>query len=146
MVLPAQINNAARSGDGHSVERRQQRLIEEKDACIEELKGRIRRLERSERRLKAQVIEGSDNFANKDAELGEVMRALQDAEERLEEKEEVMRGLIKEVHRYQGWWLNEYYCLKVALKLARNQDDKGVKAMRESSHSRFMTWSGIHQP
>ena len=128
------------------IERTQLRQLHEKDVRIDELTSRIRRLEASERRLKAQILETDDRFANKDAELGEVTRALQIAEERLDEQEKSLGELIKEVHQYQGWWLNEYYCLKVALKLARNQNDKGVKAMKESSHARFMKWSGSHQP
>lgn len=131
---------------GDCAERRQQRLLEERDAAIEKLRARIHRLERSERRLKDRVVEGDDKFANNDAELGEVRRALESAEEQLNEKEIAMRALISEVHHYQGWWLNEYYCLKVALGLARNQKDKGVKAMREASQARFMKWSGSHQP
>ncbi|TEB28546.1 hypothetical protein FA13DRAFT_1711830 [Coprinellus micaceus] len=131
--------------DGH-IERMQLWQLHERDARINELRSHICRLEASERRLKAQVLKSDDRFANKDAELGEVTRALQIAEERLDDQEKTLGGLIKEVHQYQGWWLNEYYCLKVALKLARNQNDKGVKAMKESSHAWFMKWSGSHQP
>lgn len=109
------------------------------------MKSHIRRLERSERRLKAQTIQNRDTLANKDAELGETRRALQTAEETLEGKEESLQELIREVHHYQGWWLNEYYCLKVALKLARNKQDLGVQAMKEASHARFMKWSVSHQ-
>lgn len=133
-------------GPHSRLEEQYQQLLVEKDTDIKQLRARICRLEQAERRLKKKAAERNDYLANKEAELAELRRVAQTAEERNNKQEGVIRGLTGEVEHWRGWWINEYYCLKVALSLTRDPNDQGVKAMKESSQARFVSWSaGLSQ-
>ncbi|KAJ3496471.1 hypothetical protein NMY22_g19807 [Coprinellus aureogranulatus] len=113
--------------------------VEVQRANAEELKKKLDRLERSERRLKNMLNRDREKLADRAVELEEARRALEKSEEKLDQKNETIKALTGDVKRYRSWWLNEYYCLKVTLELVRNPKDAGVQAMKESSHARYMT-------
>ena len=98
---------------------------------------RIRALERSEKRLKTRLAEEKESLKDAKSNLRSAQHQASILEERLDNEGLAYQSVLKELERYRGWWLNEYYCLKVALQLITEPDD-GVLAMGESSRARFM--------
>ncbi|KAJ3532284.1 hypothetical protein NMY22_g7801 [Coprinellus aureogranulatus] len=121
------------------LERELRSEVEVHRSRFDSLKNRLDRLERSEQRLKKMLNRDRERLADKAVELEEALRTLEKLEEKLDQKNETIETLTRDLKRYRSWWLNEYYCLKVALSLARNPKDAGVQAMKESSHARYMT-------
>jgi predicted RNase H-like nuclease (RuvC/YqgF family) len=106
---------------------------------IKMLKGHIERLERAERRLKDQLRKKSECVKDAKGQMEEARSECVIAEENLEEKEQAMEALGREADRYRGWWLTEYYSLKVVLGLVPNKDD--VEVIAASARGRFATYS-----
>jgi hypothetical protein len=104
---------------------------------MQALNARIRALEKSERRLKGRLAEEKEALKDAQTEARAAQHQASILEERLDNEGLAYQHVMRELERYRGWWLNEYYCLKVALRLITEPDD-GVLAMRESSHARFM--------
>lgn len=61
------------------------------------------------------------------------------AEEALEERGLQLEAMTREADRYRGWWLTDYYSLKVVLGLVPNKKD--VEVIGAAAHSRFATYS-----
>lgn len=101
------------------------------------LKARIQTLERAERRVKTRLVQEKENTKDVRADLGAAQHRVSILEERLDNECIAQQRILAELERYRGWWLNEYYCLKVALQMIAEPDD-GVEAMRESSRARYM--------
>ncbi|KAJ3542864.1 hypothetical protein NMY22_g3350 [Coprinellus aureogranulatus] len=104
---------------------------------IQALNARIRALEKSERRLKARLLEDKESLKDSQAALQAALYQGAILEERLDNAITVQRDVRAELERYRGWWINEHYCLKVALQVIVDPDD-GVLAMRESSRARYL--------
>ena len=97
----------------------------------------ILRLERSEQHLKRKLAEKAELFKDMKVERDEARTEWLRAEERLEERGELLSAINRDLDRYRGWWLTEYYCLKVVLKLIPDWERKGVEAISASSLARF---------
>lgn len=117
-------------------------LLEDNSEAVvlEALKARVRQLESSERRLKTKLRHDKELLEDARGTLEEVQNELLDAEEELDKSEGILKATRQEVDRYRGWWLNEYYSIKVLLQLVPNPRE--VAAIAATSHSRFMTYSG----
>ena len=103
---------------------------------VKAMKARILALERSERRLKSRLIEEKESLKDTKADLEAAQYQASILEERVDQEVAARKQVAAELERYRGWWLNEYYSLKVALQMIADPDD-GVAAMQESSHARF---------
>ncbi|TEB19264.1 hypothetical protein FA13DRAFT_1719018 [Coprinellus micaceus] len=108
-------------------------------AEINTLKERIAEIERSERRLKLQLQRKAESVKDAKVEKDEARTEWLKAEEKLEEMERTVETLRREAERYRGWWLTEYYSLKVVLGLVPNKQD--VEVIASSARGRFVTYS-----
>ncbi|TEB24444.1 hypothetical protein FA13DRAFT_1714729 [Coprinellus micaceus] len=108
-------------------------------AEIEVLKGRIRELESSERRLRDKLAIRGELLKDARGEREEARTECVKVEEALEEKEKTLEAVTNEANRYRGWWLTDYYSLKVVLGLVPNKED--VEAIASASRDRFITYS-----
>jgi hypothetical protein len=63
------------------------------------------------------------------------------AEEALEEKEKTLEVVTREANRYRGWWLTDYYSLKVVISLVPNKEE--VEAISAASRDRFAAYSAV---
>ena len=108
-------------------------------AEIAALTRRIREYERSERRLKKQMGVKAELIKDARGERDEARTECVKAEEALEEKEQTLEIVTREANRYRGWWLTDYYSLKVVLGLVPNK--KEVEAICAASRDRFLTYS-----
>ncbi|KAF6760741.1 hypothetical protein DFP72DRAFT_843030 [Ephemerocybe angulata] len=111
-------------------------------ACREEMNVlylRADKLERSEQRLKVQLAKAKE--ARKDAlvDLEETRTQLLFAEEKLDSREISLEVYKSRAEQYRGWWLNEYYSLKVLSHLVPRPDDIGP--IMDSAHARFTMYS-----
>lgn len=103
------------------------------------MKERIEKLERSEKRLKIQLQGKAESVKDAKVTMEEARTEWLKAEERLEEKERSVEALQREAERYRGWWLTEYYSLKVVLGLVPNKED--VEVLASSARARFVAYS-----
>ncbi|KAJ3546961.1 hypothetical protein NMY22_g1842 [Coprinellus aureogranulatus] len=108
-------------------------------AEIEELKRRVIALQRAESSLKARLRNKSEAMKDTKGELQEARTECLKAEEALDEKEREVETLQREADRYRGWWLSEYYSLKVVLGMMPYRKD--VEAMASSAKDRYRAYA-----
>lgn len=120
-----------------SAQLRQQ--ITDQEIAIEALNRQIRVLEQSERRLKTRLCEEKEFVKDIKAEFEAAQNEALILAERLHNEKVNLKESTRDLERYRGWWLNEYYSLKVALQMIPDEDlDDGVQAMAASSHAQFV--------
>ncbi|KAF6744220.1 hypothetical protein DFP72DRAFT_857819 [Ephemerocybe angulata] len=84
---------------------------------IANLHARAERAERSQKRMKAQLTKEKELRKDTAVELEETRNELLDMEERLDTMNQTLKRYQAEAERYRGWWLNEYYSVKVLARL-----------------------------
>ena len=99
------------------------------------LRARIQSLERSENRLKQQIRDKLETMKDMKVEMDQAKNEALEAEERREETTVHVQELERDLEKYQGWWLTDYYSLKVVLGLVPNKQD--VKHIALASRARF---------
>jgi chromosome segregation ATPase len=105
------------------------------------LKHRVRVLERSERSLKRKLAERKEELKDVMTELQGTRTELILAEEKLGDMGTRLHLVQREFEKYRGWWLTEYYSLKVVLELVSRRDN--VEEIAASSRARFFAHSRL---
>jgi chromosome segregation ATPase len=113
-----------------------ERVKEEAEA----LKHRLQVLERSERNLKLKLLKRKEDLKDVMTELQGTRTELILAEEKIGEMGDQLHLTRREFEKYRGWWLTEYYSLKVVLDLVSRRDN--VEEIASSSRARFLAHSG----
>lgn len=108
---------------------------------IDSLNVRIHGLERTERRLKKQLLEERERLKDSKVDAEGARNSLVLMEEKICEAEATIAALRQDVERFRGWWLNEYYSLKVLLTLVPQESKGDVRHIVHAAHARFATWS-----
>ena len=105
---------------------------------VARLEARILHLERSARRLKSQLENEKENRKDSRAEIHEARNESIILAEEMEKREAQLEQLQRQVDRYRGWWINEYYFVKVLLQIVPNPKD--VEHIAAASHRRHMIY------
>ncbi|KAF6765306.1 hypothetical protein DFP72DRAFT_839163 [Ephemerocybe angulata] len=113
--------------------------IPAESAALAILNARIRRLEVSERRLKQRLEQRAEDLRDSKTELEGTVTELLRAQEQMDRQEEYLKGLRTQVDKYRGWWLNEYYFVKLLLGMIPKPAEVAVIAA--SSHARYKAYS-----
>ncbi|KAJ3526687.1 hypothetical protein NMY22_g10071 [Coprinellus aureogranulatus] len=127
------------------VDEEQERFrLEHAIQTIDALNMRIQKLERTEQRLKRQLRQEKERHKSSKAEGEGALNLLVLAEEKLSDVEAVMAVLKRDVDRYRGWWLTEYYSLRAVLTMLSREQREDVHALAQSAEARFMTFQTAH--
>ncbi|TEB08722.1 hypothetical protein FA13DRAFT_1806963 [Coprinellus micaceus] len=111
---------------------------------IDALKADVQRLEHSGQELKNLVSKEKGLAKDAKVEAEGSNAELRRARERLDEMRVSMDALMREFNQYRGWWLTENRSLKVVLReVPKRKWNTGLQAIASSSHSRFMSYSGL---
>lgn len=106
-------------------------------AHIRHLEAFIKILEKRNHRLRRELRAARQDEKNLEGELQEAQQGMEDIQERLGKAEDSVRTARSEVDRYRGWWLNEYYFVKVLLQMLSIHQRKEVEPIAVSSHARY---------
>ncbi|KAJ2914413.1 hypothetical protein MD484_g6008, partial [Candolleomyces efflorescens] len=106
-------------------------------ASNEDLEMQARRLQRSEKRLKSQLLQLKEDMKDVQGELQETRTEFLNAMERLDEEEARAMDLETGVDQFRRWWLNEYHFVRLLLQMV--PDPREVEVIAASSHARYRT-------
>ena len=107
------------------------------DTIYEAFKARIKLLEMSQRRLRADLRETAEELKETKSELEEATDELISARERGLEREARIKSLTADFHHYRGWWLNENCNVRVLLKMVPKKKEKETHGIAHSSRARY---------
>ncbi|KAJ3543474.1 hypothetical protein NMY22_g3126 [Coprinellus aureogranulatus] len=109
-------------------------------AIIDELRARILKLERSEKRLKVRSRERLEELKDLSEEAKGRLILLVEAESKLEETARSLQIAREEAIRFRNWWLAEYHGLKAIIQLIPRRHD--VEAVAAEAAARYKAFGG----